>query len=274
MDIGAIDYYANFGESFIHRLGPGIKIIFVISIIASIVLTKSLIILGGIYFFLLGFVIISKIPALKVVLLAAYPAIFALIFAFASWSGNWAFSILIVLKALSASLCMVLLIITTSYPRVFSTLRPVVPGVIFDALLLTYRSIFLLFGLLSNLISALRVRGGFSNENYLKRLKNLSSGLGLMVIRGFDLSQHYYGVLNIRGYTGNLFVSSREGKENYLDYLFIMLGFCTLVLTVYCEEFSSKKTIAEYFLLLSIVFFGIILLKSLVLKIKGVRWQR
>jgi len=78
MDIGAIDYYANFGNSFIHRLRPGIKIIFVISLITSIVLTKSLIILCSIYFLLLALIIISKVPAIKVILLATYPAIFAM----------------------------------------------------------------------------------------------------------------------------------------------------------------------------------------------------
>ena len=270
MDIGAIDYYANFGNSLIHRLGPGIKVIFVISLIASIVLTKSLIILGGIYFLLLGLVIISKVPAIKVILLAAYPAIFAIIFAFASWSGNRAFTLLIIMKALSASLCMVLLIITTSYPRVFSAMRPIIPGILFDALLLTYRSIFLLFGLLSNLFSALKIRGGFSNKNYFKRLKNLSSGLGLLVIRGFDLSQHYYGVLNIRGYSGNFSVSGGEDLEKLSDYLFLVLGFATLVLTVYCEEFDNKVT-GAYFLISSALFLGIILLRSLVLKLKGDR---
>jgi energy-coupling factor transporter transmembrane protein EcfT len=267
MDIGAIDYYANFGNSFIHRLKPGIKIIFVVSLITSIVLTKSLIILCSIYLFLLAFIILSKVPALKVILLASYPAIFAIIFAVASWNGNWAFSLLIILKALSASLCMVLLIITTSYPRVFASLRPVIPTVLFDALLLTYRSVFLLLGLLSNLFNALKIRGGFSNKNYFKRLKNLSSGLGLLVIRGFDLSHNYYGVLNIRGYAGNLLVSEANGKEQYSDYLFIVLGFSTLVLTVYCEEFDNK-IIAKYFLLLSILFLGLVLTKSLFFKLK------
>ncbi|NIS09722.1 MAG: hypothetical protein GWO07_13400 [Candidatus Dadabacteria bacterium] len=266
MDIGAIDYYANFGNSFIHRLGPGIKIIFVISIIASIVLTKSLIILCSIYLFLLAFIVVSKVPALKVILLAAYPAIFAVIFAFASWNGNWAFTLLIILKALSASLCMVMLIITTSYPKVFSSLRPIIPEVLFDALLLTYRSVFLLLELLSNLISALKVRGGFSNKNYLKRLKNFSSGLGFLVIRGFDLSHNYYGILNIRGYSGNFRVLSARGNEKYSDYMFILLGFCTLVLTVYCEEFDNK-VIAQYFLYVSIVFLVLVILKSIVYKL-------
>ncbi|NIP39171.1 MAG: hypothetical protein GWO07_13660 [Candidatus Dadabacteria bacterium] len=273
MDIGAIDYYANFGKSFIHRLGSGIKIIFVISLIASIVLTKSLVILAGIYLLLIGLVIISKVPAIKVILLAAYPAIFAVIFAFASWSGSWVFTLLIILKALSASLCMVLLIITTSYPRVFSSLRPLLPDILFDALLLTYRSIFLLLGLLSNLFTALKVRGGFSKKNYLKRLKNLSSGLGLLVIHGFDLSHNYYGVLNTRGYSGSFVVSGENGKEKYTDYLFMMLGFCTLVLTVYCEEFGSK-IIAKYFLIISIFFLGLVLLKSFVLKIRGAMWTK
>lgn len=273
MDIGAIDYYANFGNSFIHKAPTGVKLIFTISIILSVVITKSIIMLGSIYLLLLGHIIISGVPTIKVIILASYPAIFALIFALASWNGNWAFSLLIVLKALTASLCMVLLIVTTPYPKVFGSLKPFMPRMIFDALILTYRSIFLLLELFGNLFNALKIRGGFSSKSYLKRLKTFSSGLGFLIIRGFDLSHSYYGILNIRGYEGNLEISNPQYKCRYQDYFIIITGFLTVMLTVYCEEFQNK-IFAGYFFISTIVFAAAISIRSFLKNLRRIDWVK
>lgn len=265
MDIGTLDYYANFGNSFIHRTSAGFKVVFAFFLIASIIITKSIIILAGMYVLLLGLVINSGVPALKVLALASYPGIFALIFAFASWNGNWVFSALIILKALSASLCMVLIIVTTSYPKVFSVLKPLMPRLIFDALLLTYRSLILLMGLLSDLFSALTIRGGFDSPGYLRRLKNLSSGMALLVVRGFDLSQNFYGILNIRGYEGKINYSGPDSKIKFTELIFILIGSVLLILSIYSEEYNQVST-DKVFLYICILFLFLTLIKSIYMK--------
>lgn len=254
MDIGTLDYYANFGSSFIHKASAGFKVVFAVSLIASIIVTKSIIILASIYVLLLGFVMLSGVPALKVILLASYPGIFAMVFAFASWNGSWMFSLLIILKAISASLCMVFIIVTTSYPKVFATLKPLMPRLIFDAFLLTYRSIILLMGLLSDLFSALSIRGGFHTPSYFRKLKNLSSGLALLIIRGFDLSHNFYGVLNIRGYDGKIDYSGLNTEVKPTDFIFAITGSVILILTVYAEEFKMNLP-GKYLLIICILFF-------------------
>lgn len=267
MDIGTLDYYANFGSSFIHKATAGFKVVFAFSLIASIIVTKSIIILASIYILLLGLVLLSGVPALKVVLLALYPGIFALVFAFASWNGNWMFSLLIILKAVSASLCMVLIIVTTSYPKVFATLKPLMPRLIFDAFLLTYRSIILLMELLSNLSSALSVRGGFDAPRYMRRLKNLSSGIALLVIRGFDLSHNYYGVLDIRGYEGKINYSGLNSSIKATDIMLVITGFALLIITVYSEEFKMSMP-GKYLLIISVLFFIFTMIITVINKLR------
>jgi len=244
-------------------------VVFAFSLITSIIITKSIVILASIYIMLLGFVMLSGVPAIKVILLASYPGIFALLFAFASWNGSWMFSLLIILKAISASLCMVFIIVTTSYPKIFATLKPFMPRLIFDAILLTYRSIIILMELLSNLFSALRIRGGIHNSSYLRRLKNLSSGLALLVIHGFDLSHNYYGILNIRGYNGKIDYSGLNSPVKSSDFIFAVMGFTLLIFTVYTEEFKITLP-GKYLLLMCILFFVFAVTKRVVGKVQSI----
>src|SRR3989337_4143025 len=108
---------------------------------------------------LASLVILTRLPFLKIISIAAYPAIFAVLFAISSWSEDWIIPATIILKALCASLAMVILIVTTPYPDVFSSIEPVLPRIIREGLFLTYRSLFVLLELTDNLVHGLRVRG-------------------------------------------------------------------------------------------------------------------
>ena len=224
MDVSAIDYYANHGRSFLHGARALSKIIFAGLVIASVVISNSFYLLLAVYFSLLTIVIWTRLPVLKIVTIAAYPAIFALIFAAASWNRSWVSAGVIVLKALSASLAMVILIVTTPYPDVFSSIEPVLPRIIREGLFLTYRSLFVLLELTDNLVKGLRVRGGLTHGRYIKNVVNFSSGIGLLLVRGLDLSEKFYGVLNVRGYSGRISGGGRHEKTGVNDFTAIVIG--------------------------------------------------
>ncbi len=224
MDVSAIDYYANHGASFLHGARALSKIIFAGLVIASVVISGDFYILLAIYVSLLSLLIWTRLPVLKIVTIAAYPAIFALIFAAASWNGSWVSAGVIVLKALCAALAMVILIVTTPYPDVFSSIGPVLPGIITEGLFLTYRSLFILLELADNLVKGLRVRGGLTRGRYIKNVVNFSSGIGLMLVRGLDLSEKFYGVLNVRGYSGRLSGGERSEKSGANDFTALVIG--------------------------------------------------
>ncbi|MCH8014786.1 MAG: hypothetical protein IH823_08445, partial [Candidatus Dadabacteria bacterium] len=155
MDVAIIDYYANHGKSFLHKAKAFWKIIFTAMIIASIIITNDFYLLLGIYIALVTIAVWTKLPVTKILTIAAYPAIFALIFALASWNGSWLRAGVIMLKALSAALTMVILIVTTPYPDIFNVIRPIVPKIISEGLFVTYRSVFILLELTDDLIKGL-----------------------------------------------------------------------------------------------------------------------
>ena len=212
MDVAIIDYYANHGRSFLHRASTLPKITFAVLSIASVVITSDLYLLLGIYISLSALVIWSRLPIMRILSIAAYPAIFALIFALASWNGSWVRAGVIIMKALTAAITMVILIVTTPYPDIFVSIRPVLPKIIAEALVMTYRSIFILLELMNNLVKALRVRGGLTRRKYVSNVVNFSTGIGLLLIRGLDLSEKFYGVMTVRGYGGKISAAERKGK--------------------------------------------------------------
>jgi cobalt/nickel transport system permease protein len=232
LDIGTIDYWAVSKRSFLHSASPLCKIIFVVSVIASIVITNNFVVLLSIYLTLLGVVILTRLPFLKIVWIAAYPAIFAVFFAISSWDGNWITPANVILKALDAALTMVILIVTTPYPSVFSSISPFLPRIIVEGLFLTYRALFILLALMGNLIQALKIRGGLSPGRYVKNITNFASGIGLLIIRGFDLSERLYGVMSVRGYSGRIAEEETDKRFSLRDIIPIAVGLLILCVSL------------------------------------------
>ncbi|MEM7007535.1 MAG: energy-coupling factor transporter transmembrane component T [Thermodesulfobacteriota bacterium] len=252
MDVSIIDYYANHGDSFLHKAKPFWKIVFTTLVIASIILTNELYLLLGIYVALLSLAFWTRLSVVKIVTIALYPALFALIFAFAMWNGSWIRASVIMLKALSAALCMVLLIVTTPYPDVFNVIRPIMPRIIAEGLFVTYRSVFILLELTDDLIKGLKVRGGLTRRRYFSNIKNFSSGIGLLLVRGFDLSEKFYGVMNIRGYGGKISSSNNNLTFTKNDLITMVIGLMIFAAVIMTLINTNLLKLSVYVLLLSV----------------------
>jgi cobalt/nickel transport system permease protein len=247
MDVSAIDYYANHGGSFLHKASAPSKLVFAGLVIASVVVTGNFYFLLGAYITLAALVFRTGLPAFKVITIAAYPAIFALIFAAAGWNGNWIGAGVIVLKALTAALASVIVIVTTPYPDVFASLRPFLPKIIAEGLFLTYRSLFLLLDLLDNLLKALQVRGGISRGKIVRNVVNFSSGIGLLLVRGLDISEKFYGVMRVRGYNGKLSDGYDRAGSPLCDAGAVLTGAVILALALMMRYEPGLESLGIYF---------------------------
>lgn len=275
MDIGTIDYWAVSKRSFLHSASPLYKIIFVVSVIASVVITNNFVVLLTIYLTLLGLVILTRLPLLQIIWIAGYSAIFAVLFAISSWDGNWITPANIILKALDAALAMVTLIVTTPYPSVFSSISPFLPRIIVEGLFLTYRSLFILLALMGNLIRALKLRGGLSPGKYMKNITNFASGIGLLIIRGFDLSERFYGVMSIRGYSGKMAGEEIRTKFAREDIVPVAVGLLTLSISLGVRFKRGLGQYSVYLFIISILFvFGAASYVYLLYAFRGAYWKK
>lgn len=203
MDVRTIDVSATTGRSALHRAGAVAKLLAFGLLLASVVVQHNLLIVIGLALMLAAVAIASRLRLGAVFGFAAYPGVFAVVFAFAA-APDPLTGTLFVAKAMAAALAAVVLVFTTPYPQVFGPLQRVVPEIVGDAMLMTYRSLFLLGEKFDRLRTAVRLRAGLSAGHPLRAARATASALGGLVLYAVDLSQREYDVMRLRGYEGRL----------------------------------------------------------------------
>ena len=217
MDITRIDYWAASGKSVVHKSSPVSKVIATSMVIASVIITQDLGLLACLYLSVLITVRLSMLPVRYVIAVSLLPAAFTILYALSLTSGGWMLPVTIVLKAITAASAMILLISTTPFTEVISLAGRWMPQVIRDGIFMTYRSFFILLGLMNNFLIALRLRGGIGPRRLVSNYSNMAAGVGMLFILAYEKSQRLYDVMSIRGYSGKLSVERKISRPGLLD---------------------------------------------------------
>lgn len=231
MDVRAVDLSATTGVSGLHRAGAVPKLAAFALVLAAVVVQQNFFVVLTLTFALAALAVGSRLPARSVFGLAAYPGVFAVVFAFAA-APDALTGALFVAKAVTAALAAVVLIFTTPYPQVFAPIQRIVPEIVGDAMLMTYRSLFLLGEKLDRLRTAVRLRSGLSKGHPLRAARAAASALGSLILYAFDLSQREYDVMRLRGYEGRLRVSVSRGADPRFDAALLASAVALLALAV------------------------------------------
>ncbi|ABR47829.1 cobalt transport protein [Alkaliphilus metalliredigens QYMF] len=232
MHLAEIDEISNNGNSLLHRTGTIAKVILVMCILASFIITNDLMKLGFLIGVLLILFIIGKVPLNKVIHLGLYPAFFSIIFALLRAQQGWLLGIIVIVKAVGTAFTMILLITTTSYVDIFSFFSLFMPSLLVDIFLFTYRSFFILISKIENLFKNMRLRGGYRSFNIFKNLKNIAAILGMLIIHSFEMSERMYKIYSLRGYQGTIPLRVELWPLKGKDFIFITLGLMILTGTV------------------------------------------
>jgi len=227
-DVALIDHWSTSGRSFLHRAGPAAKVIMAAGCVAAVVITREVALLAVIYGTAVALLAAARVPPLKVMLIAGYPALFALLFVVSAWDGTWQTPARVFGRAMAAAITMVTLLATTPYPRVFGLLSRVLPRIVGEALFLTYRSVFILLDMVGDLVTAARVRSGLHLRHPLANLRNLSSAMGKLLIHALDRSERQYDIMAVRGYDGRIAAPTRSWNSLATDALPVAVGVAAL----------------------------------------------
>jgi len=231
MDIGRIDESATLGRSWLHRVSPISKLIAFALVLAAAIASWNVLFIGSLALVLVAVAVSARLKGRLVLTLAGYPAVFAAIFAFSA-ATELLGGVTIVLKAVTAALGAVVLILSTPYPYVFAPIQHIVPTLVGDALLMTYRSLFLLLEKFGNLLTAARLRAGLRGRHPLRSAQATTRALGGLLIYSFDLSQRSYDIMRMRGYEGRLRVTLPKSSAPRLDVLLVAGAALLLALSV------------------------------------------
>ncbi|MDR5658631.1 energy-coupling factor transporter transmembrane component T [Serpentinicella sp. ANB-PHB4] len=232
MHLADIDHLSVNGNSILHRCKVISKLILVLSFLTSFLITSDLTTLLGLIIIQVLFFVVGKIPIKKVIHLAIYPVFFSLLFALIMGRNEWTIAFVIILRALGAALTMLMLITTTPYVDLFATLSFVMPSILVDIFLVTYRSFFILIDKVERLLKNMKLRGGYSSLNVFKNLKSIAGTIGVLIIHSFDMSERMYKIYALRGYNGKIPIEASVFPLHKVDYMVIMMGILIFVGTV------------------------------------------
>ncbi len=230
MELAQIDQWATGGASAWHRASALGKLTGTALLIATVITAGDWRVLAVVYAGILLAIATARLPVLKIALVGAYPALFTVVFAL-SQSGGWNVVLLMLARALTAALAMLLLITTTPYVEVFAALGRIMPALIADGLFVTYRSFFILLETFARLVRGLRLRGGYSRWKW-KGFTQMAEVIGVTFLNALDLAEHSQATLRLRGYSGRIPASARWRQVNVHDVLPVGLGVLALVLAV------------------------------------------
>jgi energy-coupling factor transporter transmembrane protein EcfT len=226
MDIARIDYWAASGSGPFHRASTPAKLLFLLFVVSSAVICRNPYALMTAYGILLAVAVASGLPWFRVMVLSWYAAVFATVYAI-SLQGGGRLAALFIVKAITPSFAMLMLIVSTPYPRIFSLFSALLPEILAAGLFMTYRTLFILLDMMDNFGAAIRLRGGFSPGSLYKNSANISKGIGMLLVRAVERSSSLYAVMLVRGYSGSM---AEQGTVRFQRADWLPLGIGTAVL--------------------------------------------
>lgn len=228
MELAQIDQWAIGGTSAWHRASTLGKLFATALLIAAVILANDWRIVLVIYAAIFAALTSAGLPVFKIALMGAYPAFFTIVFAL-SQTGGWNLVLLVFARALTAALAMLWLITTTPSVDIFAALGRVLPSLLADGLLVTYRSFFILLETFGRLVMGLRLRGAYSRWKW-KGFTQMAEVVGVTFLRALDWAEQSHAALHLRGYSGRIPASHRWRRMNRNDALPLALGMGALAL--------------------------------------------
>lgn len=231
IDVARIDHWAASGSGPLHRASAGAKAIFLCLVVSAAVIAKNPYALAAGYAVLIAVAALAGLPWTRVMALSWYAAVFALLYSLSLRGGLWIRALFLV-KAITPSCAMLMLIVSTPYPRIFSLLSTVLPEVLAAGLFMTYRTLFILLDMMDSFAAAIRLRGGFSPGSLYKNSSNISKGIAMLLVRAVERSTRIYEVMVVRGYRGSMAEAStiRFKREDWLP---LCTGSAVLALVIF-----------------------------------------
>jgi cobalt/nickel transport system permease protein len=222
-DLDLITWYAERRESFLSRVSPWTKVLFLAVLVIAITVSRNLGLLLLLYLAVLALFILARLPVRKLFAWCFFPLLFVLsLVGVLAWTqpghplvgftiAGFPVSItdqglLLVLtlavKTLVSVTYSLLLLMTTRYEHLSGMISRVFPAPIDQIFLMAYRFFFLTLAMLGSILKAVRSRGGSLVRGFLTESALFAEIFGLVFIRSLDRAERVHKAMIARGYQG------------------------------------------------------------------------
>ncbi|MBI3970647.1 MAG: energy-coupling factor transporter transmembrane protein EcfT [Chloroflexi bacterium] len=213
----SLDRWATQGASWLHRASPVAKWALLGSAVLLAILAREPWPLLAGYAVLVLAVASCRLPVGTLVLVSLLPVPMFGLVALSRWNGDVNVPLTIVAKGTLTAMAGIVVAATTPYPDLLAPATRVLPAVVADSLVLTYRALFLLVARVEAFRLALQARGGVFGRpapgalpwpargtTWRRRFALAATGAAMTVVRAVDVSTRLYDVMRLRGYHGRL----------------------------------------------------------------------
>jgi len=209
MRLAQMDFLAVNQHSFLHAWPVAPKLIAGLILLIGIVAARSPLQVALLLGLLLVVLIGARLP-LWLLTGALYPAFFSFPFALARLAFSPLQAMVVVGKAATAALLLIMLLATTPFPQLFAFIGRLLPRLVVDGLFFTYRLFFLSLLTLESLLSSLRHRGAFARGNRVWSGLATLQAVGYLVIDTIATSQRLEQNYRLRGYDTGIYTSTHD----------------------------------------------------------------
>lgn len=128
MDLYELDYLAVSGQSWLHRLPAGVKLLALAGVLAVVLSIHSLPLYAGVLAVVLLLAASARLPLLTLIALTLYPLVFLAMLMISIEHLTVLSAATLAMRVLASTASIILVLLTTSYPAIFGALGRVLPG--------------------------------------------------------------------------------------------------------------------------------------------------
>jgi len=223
-DLNLITYYAENKTSLFSRVSPWTKGCLLFFIVLLITVSRSLVLLLGLYLAVLLLYLLAGLPAGKLVAWYALPVLFILslvgimmwsepgILLFAWTIGGFTLTlsdngvllvVTLLIKALITVTYSIFFLMTTRYQHFAGIISRIFPAPIDQIFLMAYRFLFLTLAMTASLFKSVRSRGGGIMHSLRMQGRLFAGVFALVFIRSFEKGERVHKAMTARGFTGS-----------------------------------------------------------------------
>ncbi|MFA5268000.1 MAG: energy-coupling factor transporter transmembrane component T [Methanoregula sp.] len=259
-DLDLITYYAEKGDSIFSRVSPWTKGCLLFFIVLLVTVSRSLVLLFGLYLVVLLLYLLAGLPAGKLAYWYTLPALFVIslvgimmwnepgIPLFSWTSGVFTLTltdngallvVTLLIKALITVTFSLFFLMTTRYQHFAGIISRIFPEPLDQIFLMAYRFIFLTLAMTSSLLKSIKSRGGGLMHSLRMQGRLFAGVFALIFIRSFERGERVHKAMISRGFSGSYPLSGEVPRPAPAEYGLLFVTGALVSLIVFLSPYRG-----------------------------------
>jgi len=252
---------AESGDSAVHRMNPWTKVALLLVVVALVTTLVNIYSLLLLYAISLVFYGLGRLPYQVLIGWYTMPLVFvlslAILFLFTEpgdmvvsvnafgqdvgiTEEGLALALTLLLRALAVVTCSLTIFMTTKYEHVAHVASRIMPKTLANIFLLTYRFVFETTDEASDIVDAMRSRGGGLIRSATREGRAFAGIFGLAFVHAFDRAETIAKAMEARGFSGEFPVYGPVARPSLAGYCLVGIGLLFIAISVYSRYISDN----------------------------------